>query len=169
MNYGAPYYPNYAAPAPYQAPYQPQYPLVASGQFRALTAAEQTTADAAAAKAVTDKAAADAAAKTAAPTPLEAAWWQELTFNIPRWALASGAGALGLIAYGWQSGWFGKTNGSTASRTRARASSDFSFARDRGRPKRKRSTSRRKRGRRDDSLMFGPATGGKKSRSRAFY
>ena len=126
MNYGAPYYPNYAAQAPYAPPYQPQYPLVYTGQaFQGIAPAANAPV-------------ADAAAATAA-TPLQAAWWQDTTFNIPRWALASGALTLGLIGYGWSAGWFGKAGG-TGGGAKAKTSGDFAL--DQGRHTKKRRTRR---------------------------
>lgn len=141
MNYATPYTPNYGAPASYDqyaAAQQyaaaldqynaQQYPMVHTGQAFAVPGGFG-----------------------AAPpnlTPLQAAWWQQPTFGMPRWTIAAGAAALTGIFLAHQAGVFGKMGGSrSSSRTTTRRSTarDASSDMSRRKPKRRRAGSSRRR------------------------
>lgn len=158
MNYGAPYNPSYGAAsayaAPYATPYAPQYPLVWTGQ----------AVPGGMAPAMNPPVLADTPA--AAPAITSPEWWKLTTFNIPRWALAAGAVSLGLIGYGWQSGWF--DGGGHKSTSRSRTSRDVTRRRRRSHKRhassggshhrrshtRRRRASHRRRHHRDASFAF---------------
>lgn len=152
MNYAAPYIPNYGAPAaayaqpgwdqaaidayaqaqqqaaaldqlqqmygggsPYDAAQQPQYAMTWTGQSTPGTMVPTGA-----------PAAPGGAMVAAAPpnlTPMQAAWWQQPTYGIPRWGLAAGALALTGIGLAWQAGMFGgKDTGRSSSRSTTRRS-----------------------------------------------
>ena len=143
MNYASPYTPNYGAQSPYDAALaqaqqqaaaldyyaQQQYPMVHTGQ--AFLGAPGGIA--------------------AAPpnlTPLQAAWWQQVTFGMPRWTIAAGAAAITGIFLAHQAGVFGKMGGSrSSSRTTTRRSTarDASSDMSRRKPKRRRTGGSRRR------------------------
>jgi hypothetical protein len=96
MNYAPAYAPQYATS--YAPQYAPQYPM-----------APYTGADVIPAPNTQPP---------AKPSPLSKEFWKETTFGFPRWALAGGVTALGLIALGWSRGWFdGTTRRTTTRRT----------------------------------------------------
>lgn len=110
MTYAAPFAPAYAPH--YAPPYAPQYAPQAMMPYTGGAAEDEAA----------KKKAAEDAAKATKPGITDKAWWQETTFSIPRWALATGAVALGTIGYGWNAGWFDGKAG--AKRTTAHARRD---------------------------------------------
>ena len=129
MNYAAaPYNPSYApaydpnayAQAQQQAaqldqmvytdPYGQQYPMVYTGQALPGSIIAATPANL---------------------TPLQAAWWQQNTYGIPRWGIAAGAAALTGIFLAHQAGVFGKMGGGR-SRSSSRTTTRRTTSRDAG-------------------------------------